>query len=419
MAGKRRTRRAFGTVRKKGNRYYAEYTGPDGGQHTPGRSFPTVTDVDGWLAAERRLIDLDVWTPPAARQEAEERDHITVGEWLDTFHTLLEQRPEPPKKSTMQNYRRVVRTRITEPLAPGADDPDVTRLAGLRLVDVTKGDVYRWHDGVQRHYGNAATINMQAYKRLRAAFDEAVRREMVKVNPVDVPRAGKKLKPGEKHLPEDSEIDAILEAVPAQYRVMTSLTLHHGLRIGEALALKRENVQVEWLPAPWMPKVNVTVEQNAQKISDDPDRTTYMLIQDPKTNAGHRTVPIMARDVPYFLEHLARYAPWKASQVDTWEGPRAMMLLTVTSNNRIVMDSSFRNVLERARERAGVTSKITPHSGRDWLITRLAEHGAHLKEIGRLLGQQDLDTIMHVYMQVRAGRTESLMEQVNASVGQR
>ena len=56
---------------------------------------------------------------------------------------------------------------------------------------------------------------------------------------------------------------------------------------------------------------------------------------------------------------------------------------------------------------------IDPHTGRNWLITRLAEQGAHLKEIGALLGQDDLATIMDVYMKVRAGRTQALMERVN------
>ncbi len=48
MATKRRARRDFGTVLKKGKRFYAEYTGIDGAQHMPGHSFGTCTDADGW-----------------------------------------------------------------------------------------------------------------------------------------------------------------------------------------------------------------------------------------------------------------------------------------------------------------------------------------------------------------------------------
>lgn len=414
-------KRRFGSIRQRGKRWIVQYTGPDGGRHTPGKSFATEKQAEIWLTQEEALVEqhqlgYTTWTPPTARKAKAEQDTTTVGQWLEQFHTLLEHRPEPPKKSTMQNYRRVTRNRITQPLEPGDDVPAITRLADLPLVKLTKGDVYAWWDGVQQAYPDARTSTQQAYKRLRAACAEAVRRELIPTNPVDVRDAGQKPKPEDKHLPEDWEIDALLQAVPARYRVLTSLTLHHGLRIGEALAVQQHSVRIEWSPVPWMPRVTVCVEQNAQKISDDPDRSTYMLVQEPKTDAGHREVPIMAWDVPVFLEHMVRHAPLKSSRVETWQGPRDMLLLTATDTGRMVLDSSYRNVLDRARKRAGVTSNITPHSGRDWLITRLAEQGAHLKEIGRLLGQQDLDTIMHVYLQVRAGRTTTLMEAVNRTI---
>lgn len=416
VAGGRRSRRDFGTVRKKGRRFYAEYTGPDGRQHTPGHSFATRTDVDGWLSVERRLIDLNAWTPPAVRNQQAEQASITVGEWLEKFHTILEHRPEPPRPSTMQNYRRVTRNRITQPLEPGGADPDITRLADLPLVALSKGDTYRWWDGVQRAYPGAPTINQQAYKRLRAACAEAVRRDLLSTNPVEVPEAGKRVQPDEKYLPSDGELHAIMGTMTVQYKVLTSLMLFHGLRIGEALALEQRHLQVEWLPVPYMPRMTVRVEQNAQRLQDD-DGRTFMFVQPPKSDAGYREVPIMAAHVPVFLEHLALHLPGADTRVETWQGVRSVRLLTATRTGQLMMDTSYRSVLERAEVRAGVTTAIDPHCGRNWLITRLAEQGAHLKEIGKLLGQDDVATILDVYMKVRAGRTSSLMEKVNASVG--
>ncbi len=64
MARRKAQRSSFGRVRKKGKRWYSEYTGPDTAIHTPGHSFATKTDADGWIAAERRLIDLGTWEPP-------------------------------------------------------------------------------------------------------------------------------------------------------------------------------------------------------------------------------------------------------------------------------------------------------------------------------------------------------------------
>lgn len=415
MAGKRRTRRAFGTVRSKGRRFYAEYTGPDGRQHTPGLSFANRTDADGWLAAERRLIDLETWTPPSDRKKKAEQDSTTVSEWMEKFHTTLEHRPQPPRRSTMQNYRRVTSNRITEPVAPGNEVQDITRLASLPMVKLTKGDVYRWWDGVQRAYPDAQTINVQAYKRLRAAFAEAVQREIVEKNPVDIPEAGKRVKPNEKYLPEDDELHAILRTVPEEYRVITSLMLFHGLRIGEALALERKHVSFELLPAPWMPRATVKVEQNVQRLQDDQGHT-YGYLQPPKSEAGYREIPILAAHVPLFLDHFAYHLPEASVKVETWEGPREIQPLTATRTGALVMDTSYRSVLARAKKKAGVPMGIDPHTGRNWLITRLAEQGAHLKEIGKLLGQEDVTTILDVYLKVRAERTTSLMEAVNRTI---
>ena len=415
MASRRRTRRAFGTVRKKGKRFYAEYTGLDGAQHTPGYSFAHRTDADGWLAAERRLMDLETWTPPARRAEKEKADSLTVAAWLDQFHDLLEVGASPLKPTTMQNYRNVTRWRITQPSAPGDMDDDLTRLASMRLTDVSKNDVYRWWDAVQRNY-KSATTNQQAYKRLKAAYIEAVRREMVTVNPVDVKKAGERGKAKEKYLPSDEEIEKILDGMNDRYKAFTSLIFHHGLRIGEAIALEVRHVHVEYVPGRDTPNVTVTIEQDAGRLSPDGEKT-YMLIQPPKTDAGYRDVPIMSKDVPYFLDHLEKFVDGKTTTVRTADGTKEVQLFTKTSSGTILMDTSYRSVLGRVKKAVGVHPEINPHTGRNWLITRLAEQGAHLKEIGHLLGQSDMDTILEVYMKVRAGRTTSLMDKVNDSLG--
>lgn len=414
MARKKARRSSFGRVRQKGKRWYAEYTGPDAAIHTPGHSFANKIDADGWIATERRLIDLGTWDPPKARRAKEEVSGETVGQWLDRFHALLEQRPTPPKPSTMQNYRRVVRVRITQPYGPGAEDKDVCSLRGIPLAKLTEADVYRWWDGVQRCYPSAYTVNQQAYKRLKAACAGAVEREMIETNPVDIREAGKRVQTKEKYLPTDAEIAAILGHVPSRYRALTSLMLHHGLRIGEAIALERNDVQVEQQPGASLPRVTVRVKQNAQRITDGGGN--YMLVQPPKTKAGYREVPIMVADAPIFLEHLEKYAPGAPTVLRTTEGERSAVLLSSTGSGKMVMDTSFRSVLARAKETAGVSPDIDPHTGRNWLITRLAEQGAHLKEIGRLLGQDDVTTILNVYLKVRAERTTSLMEKVSATL---
>lgn len=414
---KAQTRRSFGAVRKlPSGRFQGSYTAPDTRRYTAPHTFSSKVDAEGWLSAERRLMDLGTWTPPDTRAEEQQRNTLTVQQWLDQFHDSLERRTNPVRPSTLQTYWRTVRNRITEPLGPGAETHDVTRLAGLKLANVTKSDVYRWWDGIQAAYPDTPQTNSKAYGRLKAAYAEAVRRELVGTSPVDVRDAAERVKPKEKYLPSDDELNRILAAVPERHKALTSLMLFHGLRIGEALALEKAHVVVDCsTPVPLMPVVTVHVKQNAQRVQRE-DGSTYMLVQPPKTAAGARMVPVMFSHVPLFLKHHAMYTPAEPTTLLTMDGPRRAVLFTATEKGGLIFDTSYRSILNRAEDRAGVTREIDPHCGRNWLITRLAEQGAHLKEIGHLLGQDDVTTILDVYMKVRAGRTTTLMEQVNASV---
>lgn len=404
-------RRTWGKITKKRARFYAEYTGPDSKRHTPGHSFPTRGDAEGWLAQERRLIDLDAWEPPQARAVKKQADGVTVGQWMETYLEILGTRL---KQSTLQNYRKDVNNRILSPLAPGDSDPRVAGLKNIPLTRLTTADVYRWWDGLQGSYPDAKTTNQHAYKRLRAACAEAVRRQMIDVNPAYVREAGKRVQPKEKYLPEDWELAAILHLMDTGYKPLTSLTLHHGVRIGEAIAVEVTDVTVTPRPVPWLPRVAVTISKNAQRLTID-GKTRMVVMSTPKTSAGNRTVPIMDTDVPMFLAHLWAH-DGKVTRVLTDAGERAMVLFTHTATGQMVMDTSYRSILNRVKKKAGVNAGINPHTGRNWLITRLAEQGAHLKEIGALLGQDDVATILDVYMKVRPGRTDELMDRVNTTL---
>ena len=378
-------------------------------------TFPNRAQAETWLEGERKLIELDAWQPPEVRAQIEQRSKLTVGEWMDEFHSILERRADAPRASTMQNYRDVARYRITDPVAPGDAEPGVMALRDIRLIELTKANVYAWWDGMHRAYPDTPSRNQHAYSRLKAAMDEAVRRDMISKNPVDIREGSKRVKTAEQYLPTDDELATLIANAPARYKALTSLVLHHGLRIGEALALAVEDVEVDYTPpVPYLPKVTVHVRRNAQRLKVDGG--IRMVVQPPKTNAGQREVPILAADVPVILNHLHNYLPGAPTTVHAATGPMELRLFTTTSTGQMVMDTSYRSVLNRVKDAHGVTRQINPHSGRRWLITRLAEQGAHLKEIGRLLGQDDMDTITKVYMLVRAERTSTLMDKVNDSL---
>jgi len=69
-------RRGFGEVERRVSKtgrvtYRARYAMPDGTRYS--RTLATKLDAEGWLSAERALIDRDEWAPPAVRQKEQER----------------------------------------------------------------------------------------------------------------------------------------------------------------------------------------------------------------------------------------------------------------------------------------------------------------------------------------------------------
>src|SRR6478735_10828448 len=84
-----RKRRGFGRIRQeRSGRYSAAYVGPDTRLHKAPRTYAQESDAEGWLAAERRKIDLGTWGA------VERSDGITLRTYADKW---LDQRRLRPR----------------------------------------------------------------------------------------------------------------------------------------------------------------------------------------------------------------------------------------------------------------------------------------------------------------------------------
>lgn len=398
--------RSFGTVRPTGEGKWSARYQVAGRKYSSPEPFMKESQARSWLEKERGLIRDGDWTDPAERYQTKQRSKLTVGDWLDQYHEIKE--AEGLRKSTLRTYRNHTASRI-----------HAYPIAKIPLVDLTSEDVQDWWDRLQREFperddnkASGRETSRKAYVRLKAACTEAVARKMIPANPVEIRKAGRKTVTKDKELPTREELQGIVDEVPENYRFAAVLCAFHGLRIGEALALEQEDIIVT--PAagadrpitadgglfigPLLPYVEIRVRGNVQRIVEDGH--TVMIHQKTKTLAGERRVPVFEEFVPLALSQKAEA---------TVEG---RTLATTTRTGAVVMDTSFRSIWSRARDRAGVRDTITPHYGRNWLTVELAESGATPAEIGSILGQKDLTTIVSVYMKVKATRPADLMRKV-------
>ena len=387
---------ALGSVRKlPSGKYQARYRVPAGLDYPEGlprdvkapHTFTTKTDAHVWLQEEHRSIRDGLWEHPAVRAKKGQTVAFTVGTWIEKWM----QTKRNQRQSSFQTLQSIVRNRILNV------DGDAAALRTIPLAQVKRGDVAEWWEVIQERFPDTASRNYQALQKLRAAMEMAVDHEVIPANPVRIKVSKPKGK--RKRMPDDAEFFAVLERVPDEYKAAVCLCLFHGLRVGEALALKASEVIVTG-EVPYRPQASVKINGNYQRVIIDGKAT--MVLHDPKTDAGWRTVPILAQFVPLIMRQKAA------------AGNARGALLTTTATGQVVFDTSLRSVFVRARDAAGVSADVHLHMGRDWLVTSLSERGASPAEIGKILGQADISTIVNVYMQVREARPPELMQQVGA-----
>ncbi|MBD8030285.1 tyrosine-type recombinase/integrase [Corynebacterium gallinarum] len=398
MARKKvRTRRAFGAIEElKSGRYRARYRHPEttAWVNAP-NTFPAKIDAEGWLADERRLIDLGTWISPEERERRAELEEIadsnTVRVCMDQW--LNDKERQGLKASTMTKYRERVAYRITaEGLA----------LADMPVSEVTSRAVREWWDDVQQRWPDSGELNRKAYQHLRSAFDDLVDDEVIPVNPVVIRASKRTVKPKmEKNLPTLLEQQAIYSEAPERYKLITLLTQFHGLRIGEALALKRQDITVKSDltkgPGPWSPLVHASVHDNLQRVKRD-GKWVMEAMGSAKTAQGNRRVPILSMFHKDLFLHMEKFT-----------GPHREELLTTTRTGSAVFDTAFRSTFNGMLKRAGITRRLHPHAGRRFIVSALLEQGYEPTAVGQIIGDKDLKVVLEIYAQVRDGRTEEIM----------
>ena len=377
-------KRLFGTIsRLSSGKYRARYTGPDGKKYSGPHPFFTKDDAGAWLRQEQKLIEFDEWQPPHLRYRTKEDDARTVGDWLRQWLDLQEKRLKP---STMVNYRTTLDRRILTITGKAG------RLRTIPLVRLTRRDVIDWWDALTIQFGYQP-YNRAAYVRLRTAIQAAVDRDLIPTNPVDVKEARHKPKPARKELPEAATMQKIVDNLNPTHKIIGILTFFHGMRIGEVLGLRRKDITITG------DTILIHIRGNAYRTSNG------MKYQDtPKTSASHRTIPVFKKFHQDIIDHLDTIG----------DSPDAF--ICTTGSGKIILETSYRSVLHRAKTRAGITERISPHYGRVWLITTLVEQGMTIPAIGELLGQVDLKTITEIYMRTSNARRQEALQRVSDSL---
>jgi integrase len=309
-------RRGWGRIRRLPSRkYQAAYVGPDARLHQAPATFSAHIDAEGWLAAERRLIELGDWTAPAARHLARYANTITVAEYVTQWIAEREL-----ARWTRISYESTLRTAIASSV-----------IAPIAVKQLTSAQVTAWWRALPRDHPRARS---KALALLTSAFNSAIEEELVETSPVKVrdPKAVTSSRPRPLTPPDSAQIDQLVEAMPERLRLAVLLAAWGGLRYGELAALRRSDLDLSGT----YPVVRV-----ARSVSFAPGQDVR--VKTPKTAAGVRTVALPSWLKPLISQHLLAYAQ---------AGDNGLVFASATAG--FLWPSSFYRHWHRARELAGL-----------------------------------------------------------------
>ena len=360
-------RRAYGSgsIFERGGTYFGKWRVGDRQikrKLGPVRKTGTRDGLTKAMAEARlRALMLEVTPPPAARMTVEE-----VGRhWLTHLEALGR------KRSTMRSYRSNFENQI------------VKRNIGAQPVDrFTREEVERFVAACRRD-GLSPKSTSHCLALLQSICEYAIKQGWASdPNPCKRVDRPKRAESAEIHFLEQSEIEALLGAVPDTdfgrvQRVLYLAAFMTGMRQGELLALR-------WMDVDW----------TAQRIRV---RRNYVRGEfgTPKIKRGFRSVPLADR-LAGELDRLYQRTEYNADDDLVFANPH-----TGKPMNGNAVLKSFQTTLAAAGVR-----KIRFHDARHTFGTRMAAAGVPMRTLQEWMGHRDFATTL-IYADYQPGAHEA------------
>ncbi len=329
------------------------------------KTFPTMAAAKSWRRdalsdlAKGRLRPPD---PQTVREAAEA--------YLEGIETgaIRDRSGKPYKPSTIRSYRRVL------------DKHVLPTLGGYRLTELRRTEVQALVDRLVASGKSSSTVR-NVLDPLRAIYRRAMTREVVGVNPtsnLEVPAStGQR-----ERIATAAEAAALLAALPAEDRALWATAFYAGLRRGELRALRWSDIDLG------------RSEIRVERAWDD-----YEGPLDPKSEAGKRTLPLLAILRDYLDEHKLKGVQDGSALVFGRSATQPFVCSTVRSH---------------ALEAWGELEPIGLHECRHTFASLLIDAGANPKAIQEFMGHSTIQMTFDRYGKLMPGRREEVRVRLDA-----
>lgn len=249
------------------------------------------------------------------------------------------------------------------------------RWRSYRLSEVKAVEVEQWLKTLSFENGNPLTRGSKAKIRniMSALYSHAIRWEWATRNPITSVRQSAKRQAVPEILTVD-ELVKLLNAIPEPFRTAVFLDGASGLRVGELLGLKWEDVDFK------KSVIHIRRSIVSQKIGP------------PKTEASQKPIPMNA-------EMAKALRLWKMKTI--YNGPSDWVYASAAKKGTQPYwpKSIYRVYIKRAADKIGLQKRIGWHTFRHTFGTILNANGENPKVIQELLRHANLKVTMDTYVQ--------------------
>jgi integrase len=318
----------------------------------------------------------------------------TVAEYLARW--LRDYASQSVAPRTFEGYRRIVRTRIVPSLGS-------IRLGQLRPAHIVAAE-RSWLEGGSLHGGQALAPRtvVQAHRILREALQQAVRWQMLTVNPAEAvspPRVPR----GEMHAFNAAEAARFLQAASGnqEFGPLFTTAIYSGLRLGELRGLRWRDVDFEGSA--------LSIQQTLSQVE------AGLVFAPTKTHRSRRRVSIPASMVEVLRRHRAEQTGQRLKAGPAWQETDLVFADALGSP---ASEKRLRAAFEAAIKAADVP-RIRIHDLRHTMATLMLSQGEHPKVVSERLGHATvgitLDTYSHVLPGLQAAAAERLATTLDAA----
>lgn len=254
----------------------------------------------------------------------------------------------------------------------------IDRYGDYHVGEVTAADVSAYLSELGKMGYSRRSVQMHR-DIINMIYNHAIVAGDAAANPCAAVSLPRNLPSSTRELPTDEEIRTIRQRTDHPFALFSLLCLYGGLRRGEALALRYEDID--------RAAGLIHVRRAVEFMGNNPH------IKDPKTKAGTRDVPLLAP--------LAAILPREKRG-----------FIVSMGNDKPLTKSSYRKRWAAYCRDIGVD--ITAHQLRHGYATILYEAGIPDKDAQELLGHSDIAVTRNIYTHIRQSRREETAARLNA-----